>query len=529
MRPLILLLIVGVVAAVDVAQAVEGPPGVAVYYSPPSSGIYVGSPGLVVLSDGTYLIKCDQFGPKAQEYKTAVTRVFQSKDRGVTWSSLTRIDGLFWANIFEHRGAVYMIGTSAEYGQLLCFKSTDGGRTWTTPRDAKTGLLRPGKWHTAPMQVIEHDGRLWRTIEDAEGPPGWGNMFRPRMMSIPSDGDLLDAEQWTITPPIERDNSWLGGTFKFTLEGNTVLDRNTNTILDILRTNFPDRAAVARVADDGRMLVPDPDFVVEGLGGTTKKFEIRWDDRTKQYFALANMVAPADAAVKESGDVRNTLALYSSADLGKWTFKTVLLHHPDVAKHAFQYPDWLIDGNDLILASRTGFDSPAGLPPRGHDANYLTFHRFRNFRNLTSKDGPQLPQPKSVSREFGGLRISGVGFDFCRLANGVRAFTNRAYVWQDVPADLIGATITQGAGDFRGVITVEATKGPETLRVFTAGPVEGVNLSGFTAVPAIRFFYNDTGHSVATLYERELKAGESIKLPTGNFAGVHVIVQSEKK
>lgn len=528
MRTFCLLLIAaGSLAFAGVARAVDGPPGVAVYYSPPTSGIYVGSPGIVVLSDGTYLIKCDQFGPNAQEHKTAVTRVLQSKDGGATWSPLAKIDGLFWANIIEHRGAVYMIGTSTEYGMLVCLKSADGGKTWTTPTDDKTGLLRTGKWHTAPVPMVEHDGRLWRAVEDAEGPPGWGLMFRPRMMSIPVDADLLDAGQWTITPPIERDNAWLGGTFKVVLEGNAVFDRQTNSVVNVLRTNYAERAAVARVTDGGRTLVPDPDFVVDGLGGTTKKFVIRWDEQSKQYFALANIVAPADVTMKESGDVRNTLALLASPDLRKWTLNTVLLHHADATKHAFQYPDWLIDGDDLILASRTGYDSPAGLPPRGHDANYLTFHRFKNFRDLTPKDGPQLPQAKTVTRDFGGLRVRGVACEFARLDNGVRAFTNRNYVWQNVPAELKGATITQGSGDFRGVITVEATDGPQTLRVFTAGPAEGVDLSGFTTVPSVRFNYNDGARSAAVVYERELKAGESVKLPTGNFAGVHVIVPAK--
>ena len=512
-----------------VARAAAVPPGVVVFYSPPASGIYVGSPGIAVLSDGTYLIKCDEFGPKAKEHESAVTRVLQSKDRGTTWSPLAKLDGLFWSNIFEHRGVVYMIGTTVEYGQLVAVKSTDHGKTWTTPADAKTGLLRTGKWHTAPVPMVEHDGRLWRAVEDAQGPGGWGSMFGPHVMSIAVDGDLLDADQWSITNPLPHDGGWLGGTFKAVLEGNVVLDRQANQIVDVLRSNFPERVAVAGVTDDGRTLVPEPDFATKGLSGTDKKFEIRWDEQSKLYFALANTIAPADVAVVDTGGTRNTLALLASPDLRQWTVRTVLLHHDDAGHYAFQYPDWLIDGDDLILASRTGFDSPGGLPPRGHDANYLTFHRFKNFRDLTPTDGPQLPQPKTVSRDFGGLRVSGTGFDFARLDNGAKAFTNRDYVWQNVAPDLAGATITHGAGDFRGVITVEATNGPQTLRVFTAGPAEGVDLSGFTAVLSVRFNYTDRARSAAVVYEHLLKAGESIKLPVGNFSGVHVIVPPPSK
>jgi hypothetical protein len=65
----------------------------------------------------------------------------------------------------------------------------------------------------------------------------------------------------------------------------------------------------------------------------------------------------------------------------------VLLHHPDPVKHAFQYPDWLIEGDDLVVLSRTAYDDRLGGAATAHDANYLTFHRFRDFRELlTARD-----------------------------------------------------------------------------------------------------------------------------------------------
>jgi hypothetical protein len=80
--------------------------------------------------------------------------------------------------------------------------------------------------------------------------------------------------------------------------------------------------------------------------------------------------------------VRNTLAVFTSPDLRRWTKRTVLLHHPDPVNHAFQYPDWVIDGDDMLVASRTAYDDGLGGAARAHDANYLTFHRVRQFRQL---------------------------------------------------------------------------------------------------------------------------------------------------
>ena len=56
--------------------------------------------------------------------------------------------------------------------------------TWTSPSDAASGLLRQdGQYHCAPTQVIEHRGRLWRTMERRDPPQAWGANFRAGIMS----------------------------------------------------------------------------------------------------------------------------------------------------------------------------------------------------------------------------------------------------------------------------------------------------------------------------------------------------------
>ena len=365
--------------------AASSVPGVIVAHSPASSGIYLGSAGIAKLADGTLLVKHDEFGPKSQEYQSAVTRVHRSKDQGQTWQEISKIDGLFWSNIFEHRGDVYMIGTHHHHGPLVVYKSTGQGKTWTMPSDDKSGLIRTGKFHTAPLPIVVHNNRLWRAVEDGDGPAGWGQMYRPRVMSIPVDGDLLDADQWTITNPIERDGSWLGGDFWCVLEGNVVVDRD-GIMRNILRSNLDETAAVTTVSADGAVQSIDPAFDRTPLPGSSKKVLIRWDERSQRYWALSNPVLPKHGERKPS-EVRNTLALFSSPNLRDWTMRCILLHHPDAEFHAFQYPDWVIDGDDMLVASRTAYDDGQGGAHRAHDANFLTFHRFQNFRQLTMADG----------------------------------------------------------------------------------------------------------------------------------------------
>ena len=86
--------------------------------------------------------------------------------------------------------------------------------------------------------------------------------------------------------------------------------------------------------------------------------------------------------------IRNTLALISSPDLYRWTIRTVVLHHADVKFHAFQYVDFQFDANDMIALSRTAYDDGLGGANSQHNANFITFHRFKDFRDLTPKAAP---------------------------------------------------------------------------------------------------------------------------------------------
>ena len=84
----------------------------------------------------------------------------------------------------------------------------------------------------------------------------------------------------------------------------------------------------------------------------------------------------------DAGSVRNQLVIKSSPDLKKWTVHQLLLSHPDVMKHGFQYVDWQFDGNNIIYLCRTAWDDEEGGADNYHNANYLTFHRIVHFRRL---------------------------------------------------------------------------------------------------------------------------------------------------
>jgi hypothetical protein len=356
-------------------------PGVVIDHSPASSRQYIGSPSIAVLPDGTYVASHDLFGPGSTR---DTTLVFASNDRGASWVRLATIKGQWWSTLFFHRGALYLMGTSREYGETVIRRSLDRGLTWTTPVDSTSGRLLPGKkFHCAPVPVVEHKGRIWRGMEDAEGPGGWGEHFRAFMMSAPIEGDLLRADSWTVSNPLGSDPSWLDGMFGGWLEGNAVVTPG-GEIVDILRVDTkpePGYAAVVRISGDGNAASFDPDSDFIRLPGGGKKFTIRYDPKTETYWSLTNWVPPK-FDLGQPPRTRNTLALVASTDLKDWDVRAVVLHHPDVERHGFQYVDWLFEGDDLVAVVRTAYDDGLGGAHNQHDANFMTFHRIEDFRTL---------------------------------------------------------------------------------------------------------------------------------------------------
>jgi len=371
----------GDAAVADFSQA----PGVVIDHVPASTGVYIGSPSIAILPEGAYVASHDFFGPKSTEHESAVTAVFRSEDRGATWQKIARIDGAFWGNLFVHEGRLFLMSTNRHHGLVVIRRSDDGGRTWTTPKDAGSGLLtEAGEYHTGPMPVVTHNGRLWRAFEDAGGGKQWGVRYRPLVMSAPVDADLLRRDNWTLSNYVARDPAWLDGKFRAWLEGNVVVAPDGH-IVDVLRVNGGpgEKAAVVRISDDGKTATFDPATGFIDFPGGAKKFTIRRDPKSKAYWSLVNPVLTPSK--RDPGSVRNTLALVRSEDLKTWEIRSILVHHPDVDRHGFQYPDWQFDGDDLIAAVRTACDDGLGGAHNMHDANFLTFHRVKDFRTLSTR------------------------------------------------------------------------------------------------------------------------------------------------
>ncbi len=378
-----------IISSVALAQKekFKGVPGTVIDYQDVDTEQYIGSPGICILPNGNYIATHDLFGKGSTEFSSAVSKVFLSTNKGEKWKEIAVLNGQFWSKPFVHNKNLYIMGTDKHHGNVVIKRSIDGGYTWTKPVDAKSGLLLEGEFHCAPMPIVSNNGYLWRAMERADGEiKKWGFRYGTFMMSIKDDADLLDASNWRSTNTLRYDSTYLNGDFRAWIEGNAVVTRDKN-IVNILRVHQPkdkynELAAVVNVSADGLTSTfnKNEDFINFPGGG--KKFTIRFDEKTERYLAIVNYVPEAYRGKVQLDKIRNTQAFVSSKDLKKWEVHQILLQHTDTKKHGFNYLDWEFDGKDILYVSRTAYDYENKSAKNYHDANFLTFHRLKNYKKL---------------------------------------------------------------------------------------------------------------------------------------------------
>ena len=337
---------------------------------------FLGSPSILRTADGGYLASHDVFGRDVTRGRTSM----HASPDGDRWEQVGELDDMFWGSLFVRGDEVYLIGTTREYGALVIRRSTDGGRTWSVARDARSGLLSPEPSHTAPVPIVLHGGRYWRAFERRTvAGDEWGE-FAAAMMSADADADLLDAASWHLSAGARVPYRLLERGVSTWLEGNVVVAPDDSLVV-VIRANAWSQpfqqAAVLTVLPDGELAVPHDPLIRMPGGGS--KFTIRRDPVDGAYWSLVN-TPMWDASVDLGLHGRNTLSLARSTDLRAWEVRRVVLHHPDDLRHGYQYCDWLFEGGDVVFVSRTAHEYAGGSAHSYHDSNLITFHRLEDFR-----------------------------------------------------------------------------------------------------------------------------------------------------
>ena len=335
------------------------------------SGKALCSPSLVRLPDGALLASMDVF---RGDWPQDLTLVFRSEDDGKTWHYSCEVYPCFWGKLFVHRGSLYLLGCSTEYGDLLIGRSDDGGRSFSAP----SVLLRGGGGkngepgvHKNPQPVVSFRGRLWNTLE-------WGSWARgyhaAMVMSVPEDADLLDPAEWRFSEPVKYDPGWPGvpaGESTGNIEGCLV--EKDGALYNVMRYDMERLERKFGLAVVYRVDTEDPEGPLRyercvEFPANASKFEIRYVPARARYYSIATRILS-----EETRRSRNLLSLLSSEDLVTWRVERDIydFRDSDPAKVGFQYVDFLPEGEELLFLCRTAIHDPINF----HDANYSTFDR----------------------------------------------------------------------------------------------------------------------------------------------------------
>lgn len=362
-------------------------PGTVIAYLHPqdftfiSSGRFIGSPSIVRLPNGRILASHDIFERRGGQN---ITHIYASDDDGKSWFFLSELIPCFWGTLFLHDGILYMLCISTEYGDLQVYRSIDLGKTFEGPFVIMKG---EGRWdkpgpHKAPVPIVRYKGRLWTAIEYGCWRQGYHDTG---IISIAEDTDLCNPNNWVLSPFVSYDPKWPGvirGGKPSVLEGNVVITPE-GELVNILRYETiggePEYGKVIIMhIDDEHPDAPQTFKACIDFPGNLSKFAIRKDEVTGNYLALLNR------AGKLWYRRRNILSLAISKDLINWKVVRDLINYEDKDwpegsyQVGFQYPDFFIEGDNLYYVSRTALNGAHDY----HDANYMTFHKIENFREL---------------------------------------------------------------------------------------------------------------------------------------------------
>lgn len=405
---------------------------VAVGESPDPQGMPLYTPSILALPDGR-LVAAYERGGTGRQNNAAYAFILTSDDQGRTWTQRGALR-MTHARLFAAGKSIYYLG---QRGDLQIARSDDRGETWS----AQVALTQGQAWHQSACNVWHARGHVYLVMErrtSTENKAWPVGALAPVLLRAREDADLRQRASWTLaselvfadliagykqndlaldhfgvpffpqaypdrypvaTTPRRRTSSPLGW-----LETNVVQitdpdhlwhDPSGRTFHLFMRahTGGTGYAALAKVVEqpDGTMRT-ELEHAPSGkkmlflpMPGGQMRFHVCYDATTRLYWLLGSQATDsmtrADRLPPERYDLpnneRHRLVLHFSRNMVDWCFAAAVAI-TDSPRQARHYAAMDIDGNDLVILSRSG-DARA---KSAHDGNLITFHRVRNFREL---------------------------------------------------------------------------------------------------------------------------------------------------
>lgn len=121
------------------------------------------------------------------------------------------------------------------------------------------------------------------------------------------------------------------------------------------------------------------------MPGGQMKFYVKFDSKTNLYWLLSTQATDTMCRIEHLDDERynipcderDRLTLHFSKNMVDWIFAG-LISKGDSPKQSRHYGSMDIDGDDLVIVSRSGDAECCSA----HNGNLITFHRVKNFRDL---------------------------------------------------------------------------------------------------------------------------------------------------
>jgi len=366
----------------------------------PDKRICTSGPGLVKLPGGE-LFATVPFWPRRTRDFPIEVRTARSSDGGRTWKPLPPLP-YFTACPWMHDGVLYLFAHKAgtdnyRNDDIVLLRSDDGGQSWADPV-----TLFKGHYWNCPTGIVEANGFVYRAVDQlGVSSSGRGEVVIAGDLSR----DLMDRKSWRIsnavpypgTPkslrrgfPDYRDH-WL--------EPNVVNVRGRLMVLSrprIAAQTTANICGVCDLTDDGRDLRLEFTQFYPVPGGQNK-LHIIFDNVSKLFWTPATLVTDSQDQIGycqearkrreftgTGGNERRILMLMYSVDALNW-FQAGSIAKAPKLRQSFMYACPLIDGQDLLVLSRTSHDARDQ-----HDADLCTFHRVKDFRRLALNLYPEM-------------------------------------------------------------------------------------------------------------------------------------------
>jgi hypothetical protein len=385
----------------------------------PDRESYVEGCGLVRLDDGSFVAVVPVVPRRewrSRRVEHSRVHIVRSDDRGATWKRASELP-YYTAIPWTHAGKLYLFankgGTTYRNDDQLLLRSDDGGRTWSPP----VTLFKGHFWNCHAGIVVRNNTLYAATDNLALGSSydlavGIGNNVARGSCVVAGDlsRDPMDPAAWRISntvPLVEIPRALVNPKFADAASYSHYLEPNVIEVqgrLRVLATVKPHRQTTANLGvvldlkeQDGKLALEFSQYFP--MPGGQLKYCVIWDDQSRMFWATSNLVVDSQGMFDwwekgvargnftgGGGNDRRFLMLHYSLDGLNWFPAGCVAQAPKISQ-SFMYARPMIDGGDLAIISRSSVDAP-----NQHDADYATFHRVRNFRQLALK---LVPEPEA--------------------------------------------------------------------------------------------------------------------------------------